>query len=53
MKKYKFTYENSGVNINAAENFVKYIANSNKKKKQALLITILEASLLLQIFLKD
>ena len=33
MKKYKFTYENSGVNINAAENFVKYIANSNKKKK--------------------
>ena len=33
MKKYKFTYENSGVNINAADNFVKYIANSNKKKK--------------------
>tara|TARA_A100001015_G_scaffold35893_1_gene39614 strand:+ start:1704 stop:2732 length:1029 start_codon:yes stop_codon:yes gene_type:complete len=33
MKKYKFTYENSGVNINAAENFVKYIANSNKKNK--------------------
>ncbi len=33
MKKYKFTYEKSGVNINAAENFVKYIANSNKKKK--------------------
>ena len=34
MKKYKFTYENSGVNINAADDFVKYIANlSNKKKK--------------------
>ena len=33
MKKYKFTYENSGVNINAADNFVKYIANLNKKKK--------------------
>ena len=33
MKKYKFTYENSGVNINAAEKFVKYIANSNKKNK--------------------
>ena len=33
MKKYKFTYENSGVNINAAEKFVKYIANLNKKKK--------------------
>ena len=35
MKKYKFTYENSGVNINAAENFVKYIANSNKKNKSS------------------
>ena len=33
MKKYKFTYENSGVNINAADNFVKYIAKLNKKKK--------------------
>ena len=32
MKKYKFTYQNSGVNINAADNFVKYIANLNKKK---------------------
>ena len=32
MKKYKFTYENSGVNINASDNFVKYIANLNKKK---------------------
>ncbi len=35
MKKYKFTYENSGVNINAAENFVKYIANSKKKNKSS------------------
>ena len=33
MKKYKFTYQKSGVNINAADNFVKYIANFNKKKK--------------------
>ena len=33
MKKYKFTYENSGVNINAADYFVKYIAKLNKKKK--------------------
>ena len=32
MKKYKFTYENSGVNINAADNFVKYISNLNKKR---------------------
>ncbi len=36
MKKYKFTYENSGVNINAADKFVKYIANINKKKKSRL-----------------
>ncbi len=35
MKKYKFTYEKSGVNINAADIFVKYIANLNKKKKSA------------------
>ena len=35
MKKYKFTYENSGVNINAADNFVKYIANLENKKKSS------------------
>ncbi len=35
MKKYKFTYEKSGVNINAADIFVNYIANLNKKKKSA------------------
>ena len=35
MKKYKFTYENSGVNINAADNFVKYIANLEDKKKSS------------------
>jgi len=33
MKKYKFTYEKSGVNINEADKFVKYIANLKKKKK--------------------
>ena len=36
MKKHKFTYENSGVNINAADKFVKYIANLNKKKKSSI-----------------
>jgi len=36
MKKYKFTYEKSGVNINAADNFVKYIAKLNKKKETGL-----------------
>ena len=37
MKKQKFTYEKSGVNINAADNFVKYISNissNNKGKKK-------------------
>ena len=53
MKKHKFTYENSGVNINAADKFVKYIANFNKKKNQALITTILEASLLLLRFPKE
>ena len=52
MKKYKFTYENSGVNINAADKFVKYIANINKKKNQVIVTMILEASLRLQVFQK-
>ena len=52
MKKYKFTYEKSGVNINAADIFVKYIANLNKKKKSAVKKIILEALLLLQVFQK-
>jgi len=33
MKKYKFTYEKSGVNINAADNFVKFISKISKKNK--------------------
>ena len=52
MKKYKFTYENSGVNINAADNFVKYIAKLNKKKNQEIITIISEASLRLQVFQK-
>ena len=38
MKKEKFTYEKSGVNINAADNFVKFISNissNNKGKKKS------------------
>ena len=35
MKKYKFTYENSGVNINAADNFVKYIYKKYEYKKKS------------------
>ena len=50
MKKYKFTYEKSGVNINAADSFVKYIANLNKKKNQIIKTTILEVLLQLQVF---
>ena len=33
MKKYKFTYEKSGVNINAADNFVNFISNILPKNK--------------------
>ena len=53
MKKHKFTYENSAVNINAADKFVKYIAKLKKKKNQALITTILEASLQLLRFPKE
>ena len=33
MKKQKFTYEKSGVNIDAADNFVKFISGISSKKK--------------------
>ena len=33
MKKQNFTYEKSGVNINAADNFVKFISNISSKNK--------------------
>ena len=33
MNKQKFTYEKSGVNINAADNFVKFISNISSKNK--------------------
>jgi len=33
MKKQKFTYEKSGVNISAADNFVKFISNISSKKR--------------------
>ena len=33
MKKQKFTYEKSGVNINAADKFVKFISNISSKNK--------------------
>ena len=42
MKKEKFTYEKSGVNINAADNFVKFISSisSNNKGKKSLTILV-------------
>ena len=33
MKKHKFTYEKSGVNIAAADNFVKFISKISPKNK--------------------
>ena len=33
MKKHKFTYEKSGVNINAADKFVKFISDISPKNK--------------------
>tara|TARA_B110001452_G_scaffold137293_1_gene114125 strand:- start:31 stop:1056 length:1026 start_codon:yes stop_codon:yes gene_type:complete len=33
VKKYKFTYEKSGVNINAADNFVKFISKISSRNK--------------------
>ena len=33
MKKEKFTYEKSGVNINAADNFIKFISGISTKNK--------------------
>ena len=34
MNKYKFTYEKSGVNINAAYKFVKFISNISTKNNK-------------------
>ena len=33
MKKHKFTYEKSGVNINSADNFIKFISSISSKNK--------------------
>ena len=34
MKKYKYTYEKSGVNIAAADNFVSFISKISSKNKK-------------------
>ena len=33
MKKHKFTYEKSGVNIDAADNFIRFISRISSKNK--------------------
>ena len=42
MKNKKFTYEKSGVNINAADNFVKFISQYHQiiKAKKSLIILV-------------
>ena len=42
MKKNNLTYESSGVNIKAADNFVKYISSLSKKGEILTIIKILE-----------
>ena len=53
MKKQKFTYEKSGVNINAADNFIKFItnisSNNNGKKSMAILVVLVQFQIFLRI----
>ena len=51
MKKYKYTYEKSGVNIAAADNFVSFISKiSSKDKKKTSMFIILVALVQFQTF---
>ena len=55
MKKEKFTYEKSGVNINAADNFVKFISQYHQKikaKKSLIILVALALYLISQKILK-
>ena len=42
MKKYKLTYENSGVNIKAADKFVNFISTLTSKSKKVVNLRTLE-----------
>ena len=56
MKKEKFTYEKSGVNIKAADNFVKFISaisSNNKGKKSLIILVVLALSQIFLIILKN
>ena len=51
MKKHKYTYEKSGVNIAAADNFISFISKiSSKNKKKISMLIILEALVQFQTF---
>ena len=52
MNKKNLTYKKSGVNIAAADNFIKFISSLNTKDKGKKSSQILEDSVLLQIFLE-
>jgi len=56
MKKEKFTYEKSGVNIKAADNFVKFISaisTKDKGKKSFKILVVLVQYLIFLKILKD
>ena len=50
MNKNSFTYKKSGVDIDAAEKFVKFISNISSKKKAIKSLKILEGLDLSQIY---
>ena len=52
MNKSLFTYKKSGVDIKAADNFVKFISKTSSKKKAKKSLIILEALDQYQIFQK-
>ena len=50
MNKKLFTYKKSGVNIDAADNFINFISTVSSKKKAKKSFLILEVLVLYQIF---
>ena len=56
MNKNSFTYKKSGVDINAAEKFVKFISNISSKKKaikSIIILVVLAQFLIFQRISKD
>ena len=52
MNKHLFTYKKSGVDINAADNFVKFISNFSRKKEEKKILATLAVLDLLQTYQK-